>query len=123
MRDMKNKMTPEIADSIIDMTLRQGGGTFDSTGAAVTPESGYAVGTIRGTYMAITPSSSSLAYGAFSSLIRLYKAEYFGTWYHNGLIYIDPVAILDDRKEAEALGRLNGQKAIYDFASQREIRL
>ena len=53
------------------------------------------------------------------------KANAFGGWLdvETGLYYYDAVAIIMDRKEAERLGRANGQIAIFDLENLQEIRL
>lgn len=52
-------------------------------------------------------------------------AMYVGGWLdrETGLYYYDATVVVDDRRAAEELGRLNGQIAIFDLNHMEEIRL
>ena len=46
-----------------------------------------------------------------------------GTWLHEGYLYLDLVAILNNKELAREVGRLNQQIAIYDLTNKEEIML
>ncbi|MFF4952822.1 hypothetical protein [Streptomyces chattanoogensis] len=48
---------------------------------------------------------------------------FYGAWVDGGLVYLDLSMNLRDRAEAEAIGRLESQLAIYDVANGDVISL
>ena len=108
-----------IAHRVVGHTLLNGGGTFTRNGCPVTPESGYAVA-LEGQRYAEFPQVGP----ALELLSRVsYSAEYFGTWYDSGRLYVEPCEIIADRESAVRIGRERGQLAIYDFAAGEVITL
>jgi hypothetical protein len=115
-------------------TIVNGGGTFDAvTLTPLTPDHGYAVGLVTGTWRTIGSNvSGPWDYAAIAAAIlaaadytaRHYAARgvlstdarYVGTWIDGGVIHIDPVAIVDDIREALALGVITHQQSVWAFA-------
>ena len=48
---------------------------------------------------------------------------YFGAWVDEGVVYFDLTRIMEDRTAAILLGGVNGQRAIFDFATGQSIDL
>src|ERR1017187_8161332 len=100
-------------------------GTYNLNGVEVSFSSGYAVGLKKGglevdlTRGLREPSLE--VEDAFVFVADRGNATYVGIWRKDGRAYVDPVEWIADRKEAEALGRANGQQAIWDFANGVEI--
>ena len=53
------------------------------------------------------------------------KVNAFGGWLdrETGLFYWDATVICEDLETAKELGRINGQKAVFDIENLQEIRL
>lgn len=82
---------------------------------------GYAV--------ALADTQNSFGPEGLARVIRYVKdhpeVNAFGGWYDSvsGLYYYDATIIVDNLDQAIELGRANGQIAIFDLASLKEIRL
>ena len=50
-----------------------------------------------------------------------YAPCHVGAWLSDGLIYIDPIVVLDDFNEAVELAEANDQIAIYDFRKAESV--
>lgn len=115
------------------ITLRDGGGTFRvGPGDSIVldnPDWGYTVGRTRGSGVTIQPHPTSvflpvtLLFRAMRYVAVAYSVGLVGTWYDGGIIYVDPVVIMADRREALRLGRSLNQRAIYDNVNQRVISI
>lgn len=93
-------------------------------GSTYVPTQGYVVST--------TPAPHTLPatapFDAFADLVRDVTGAYgdvngLGGWLHDGVIYIDPVEIIPDRRAATAAGLRRRQLAIFDLATGTEITL
>lgn len=98
------------------------GFTMDLYGRVVKPTQGYAVG--------MTPISFDNPSEALETLAAIQSQWGFrnlnlGYWKddQDGHEYIDVVMVTSSREMAERLGRINAQKAIWDFGASQEIRL
>jgi hypothetical protein len=85
---------------------------------------GYAVGMTPRQHRVERDDVSGF-YRVILDVIREFNPYYVGTWVNpdDGLIYIDPIAILDDLEDAIALGVENNQIAIFNLDTMEEIRL
>jgi hypothetical protein len=109
---------------IIDQTVRDGGGTFTRQGAAFSPENGYAVAAVVGTWMKIPLEASDLAEEAVTTLLHVFpKVDFFGTWVSDGNIHLDPIFWVQSREEAYNLAKKLNQKAIWSFEAQKDIKI
>tara|TARA_R100000458_G_C8218495_1_gene203631 strand:- start:196 stop:678 length:483 start_codon:yes stop_codon:yes gene_type:complete len=55
-------------------------------------------------------------------IVQDYPEAYVGAWLSDdGLIYIDPIVVLDDFTEATELAEANDQIAIYDFRKAESV--
>lgn len=85
------------------------------------PSGGYAV--------ALAATQNSFGLDGLKKVLNHVGADtgamYVGGWLdcETGLYYYDATIVVDDRRTAEELGRLNGQIAIFDLNSMKEIRL
>jgi hypothetical protein len=107
---------------IATYTAEHGGGTFDArTFEPVEPASGYAVGLAQGTAAYVWWPKDVDRFA--KRVARMWNAPYVGTWHDpaTGWVEVDPVVIVADYAEAMSLARLNGQKAIYSFATREAI--
>jgi hypothetical protein len=129
-------------NSIYQRTLDNGGGTFEVSAPNFKRRSistGYAVGVIDGTFATVpvptNAKSRKSAHWHFNEAVRNIT-EYvasgtarandinaIGTWVNDGVIHIDPVAVIDGRDDAIALARKYNQLAIYNLATGEEVSL
>lgn len=107
-----------------------GGRTTEAaTGKSVEPESGYAVGQSERTAAQSRPGlfGRRVAHekAAQARLARRFPPDngyYVGSWRESGgKVDYDPARIFTSREDAMESGRVNKQKAIYDFKNKREI--
>jgi hypothetical protein len=120
------------AQSAADDTIANGGGTF-RIGAesrrliAASPTSGYAVGIHDGTFRTVALDSPWTRDDIAAALLaaRDYAiangADHVGTWVADGVVHVDPVAIIADYGPAVTIAHVTHQLAIWDFARGREI--
>ncbi|MFM9442571.1 hypothetical protein [Streptomyces acidiscabies] len=93
-------------------------------GSTYVPTRGYAVSTTPAPHT--LPATAS--FDAFADLVRDVTGAYgdvngLGGWLYEGVIYIDPVEIISDRRAATAAGLHRRQLAIFDLATGTEITL
>ncbi len=86
-------MNIETAYHILDLTVREGGATFDSDGGMLTRDRGYVVALKGGAIISV--HRPALAVGAIIEIARL-GYRYIGTWYSDEKYYIDIVAIVEE---------------------------
>jgi hypothetical protein len=112
-------MSLGLALSLLDAAFKDGGGTFYADGDTF-DGTGFVVGGKAPTFTcaATVIGPASVQAWMFNNPSRLY-----GSWMDDGTIYIDAVDIFDDRDQAIEVGRLRGEKAIYDMAAGADIRL
>lgn len=102
---------------IIEYTRTNGGCTVAS-GSISESSTGYVVGGKVPTV--IVPESDTVAlHNTIVQFANTYDS--YGTWLHDGNVYIDAIDILYDRDSAIALGRARGELAIYDIANGCDI--
>lgn len=114
-----------------DYTAEHGGGTFDGDMLLpLTIPQGYAVALPGGQELQyrnaeIGPAGRREIARMAQAVRDTFRPPYVGTWRDKvtGSVYVDPVVILPDLDSALILGRALHQKAIYDFAAQKEIDL
>lgn len=124
-------MIEQPVPGIMERTIANGGGTFDSrTRLPFTPSHGFAVGVCEGTAAKLVD-----VFGIEEAVKRIaeeFLTPYVGTWVEpDGSIDIDPVRWIADPlgddalafRTAVQLGRAFGQKAIYGFAKKEVITL
>ncbi|MFG2228062.1 hypothetical protein [Streptomyces sp. NPDC048644] len=104
--------------------INDGGHTFSPT--LPTPVDGYMV--------SIAGSERTFPVESFGpEVLAEYMADYaprvanqglfYGAWVDGGLVYLDLSLNVADRAEAEAMGRLESQLAIFDVANGEVISL
>ncbi|MCM1967768.1 hypothetical protein [Streptomyces sp. G1] len=117
-------MKTEIIEAQCEAIVRDGGLTFSPVRPA--PTGGYMV--------SVAGSERMIPLGSFGpENLTDYFAEYgarvlgegffFGAWVDGGFVYLDLSMNLRDRSEAEVMGRLESQLAIYDIANGQVISL
>ena len=127
-----------LAASLASAIAYQHGGTLTLTGHPAV-QKGYAVGTEGAelTVPAGPPTSSdvyvspdlikawlrSYAEPAINRITADNQHPHVGAWVNQGKVYLDVSVIVDDEAEAIRLGKLWGQKAIYNLAKGEEITL
>lgn len=110
-------------ETIAVYTLEHGGGTFEAgTGLPFEPAEGYAVAMAAGTQAWVTDPAD------LPDVARLvaqeWDASFVGTWVApDRRIHVDPVQYVRDLDRALAIGRENGQLAIYSFTTKEVIDL
>ena len=106
-------------------TIADGGGTYQhATGAPVTHSDGYYVGV--GNVATFETSSATTdeirrAIQAVWPTTLPHDAQYVGTWYARGYLYIDYVTHVQNRAIALALAARHGEQAIYDCATGTSV--
>ena len=98
-----------------EMTLRDGGGTFATNGEPIAPLNGYSVGIYNGTFDRVWDTDYEGFYRAVARVREAYPYSLVGTYAHDGIIEVDPVAYIINRKTALALARSTGQHSVYEF--------
>ncbi len=118
----KDEMDKTTANRVIDAALRDGGGTFTNTGAALVSQTGYAVGLYPGTW--VKTHLVTLAAEIIVDMAVIFPDAFVGIWIDDrSTIHIDPVTIVPDLEYALDLARANEQVGIYDFAKGQTILL
>ena len=100
-----------------------GGATLDaSTLEPVYPTEGYAVGLAFGTALAWRVPSEWTLDSAVRHVASTYPAASFvGLWLHDGIVDVDPVAIVATLPDALTLATVNRQLAVYSFVTGEDI--
>lgn len=116
-------MSIGLALNLLDAALADGGGTFYADGDPFT-RNGFIVGgkapsLVISADTAIGPDTTEMV----ARWIDDNRSRMYGSWLDNDTIYIDAVDVYDDREQAIEVGKLRGEKAIYDMASGEDIRL
>ncbi len=109
--------TTEIAN----ITLANGGGTFDNKGNEVKPRSGYAVGAVKGTAIIVSAENPDLIGDAAKIIARRFPDAWIGTWLNDGSVHVDPVIWVPSLQVALKLARATSQEAIYSFKDGIEV--
>jgi hypothetical protein len=110
---------------IVRLTLERGGLTIDPKTGEVYDNGGYAVG-------GFVPSKTIPVGQNWHDTVREFVQEnasvfnnghrmYLGTWIDGDTVWLDVSAIFEDKDEAIAVARANGEKAIWDFDNATEI--
>jgi hypothetical protein len=55
--------------------------------------------------------------------LRANPAPFYGAWVDGQEVFIDATDIVPQEQDALRLGAQRGERAIYDFATSREVRL
>ena len=110
-------------NSLLRLTIENGGGTFDRNLESVAPETGFAVGMVDGTHTILhLEDLESLDHSVMAILIQ-FPAAFVGTWLNDGKIHLDPVIIVQNRTDAIEMARKFNQKAIYNFSTGETINV
>lgn len=114
-----------IAAQAIATTLEQGGYTAPLQHDAPTPAKGYAVA-LKGHELQLkaaqaTPARVMSWIMEHVGAAKEAGATCVGTWEHEGVIYLDAVAVLDDETQAVEMAQDHQQLAIYCLHEGREI--
>ncbi|MFD7015865.1 hypothetical protein [Streptomyces sp. NPDC059928] len=104
--------------------IREGGLTFSPFSPA--PTCGYMV-SIAGSERTVPlddfgPENLAAYMGDYMAGVAE-RGLFFGAWIDEGLVYLDLSMNVADRSEAEAMGRLESQLAIFDIANGEVISL
>ena len=111
------------AHAAANVTLHQDGGTFSATDLAeVHPEKGYAVGGFAPTDIVNFDDASTVP-DRLMEFIAAHQVSFIGTWVHEDDIYIDGVAIIEDRAVALTVAAAHREMAIWDFSTNEEIQV
>lgn len=110
-------------NSLLRLTIENGGGTFDRNLELVTPEKGFAVGIFTGTFIIIDLEDLEPLNSTVSFILDEFPAAYVGTWVNDGKIHLDPVVIILDRTDAIEMAKKFNQKAIYNFETGETINV
>ncbi|MEU6573601.1 hypothetical protein [Streptomyces sp. NPDC046805] len=111
---------------LYDAVFTDGGFTirFNADGTLTPAASGFAVSATDEQWSI----PSDVPFADFAADVERLHALYpganaLGGWVDGQQLYLDPVEIIDDRAQAEFLGRQRKQIAIYDLSASEEIRL
>lgn len=121
----------KLIDRQLEVTLKNGGSTFNSIGIDFTERcQGYAVSIFpeHGVVVEGKIDRKDLEFYWKSILpLRAFSAQKLavGTWYsgREDKTYLDISMIVDNKERAILLGLMNNQKAIWDFGKKEEIFL
>lgn len=105
-----------LARHLIDAAVRRGGITAYPDGT--TPSSGYVVGIAgRGAIIDMSAPHTVMLASAWldATLPTLSATECFGSWFHNGDVYLDVSVVIANRDAALAVARATGEMAIWDI--------
>ena len=96
---------------------------IDMGGFAVSAHDGdFIVSGVCYTYYDIEEFITQNLWDTIRLIIRDYPEAHVGAWLSDdGLIYIDPIVVLDDFTEATELAEANDQIAIYDFRKAESV--
>ena len=97
-------------------TIVNGGVTVNLDGSAI-PSNGFVVALGR-KYGHIVPATD---YRAFSKALESMQGVSVGTWFNDGVIYLDSVEVIRDSETAYRLGVLRNQISVWDIANATEI--
>jgi hypothetical protein len=115
------------AKKLIDLTIKNGGVSFNSNLEELNYKEGFAVGIYnRINLVTINRKELEIQLNKISKDIefRLDRVdEFFGLWVNNGIFYLDRTFLEHNYNKAVYLGQFNKQKAIYDFKNKIEINL
>lgn len=117
--------TNRKATAILAATVESGGCTFDARNLlAFAPATGYAVG-VGGARLPAGDVTAEVIANTAYRVAQEFDSTYAGTWLDEGFVYIDAIRYFGSERRGDALacGRLYGQKAIFDFATQEAIAL
>jgi hypothetical protein len=118
-------VTSDLID-LYDAVFTRGGFTvrFNVNGTLTPAVTGFAVSATNEQWSV----PADLPFADFAAAVEHLHALYpaanaIGGWVDGQRLFLDPVEILDVRAEAEYVGRLRHQVAIYDLSASEEIRL
>ncbi len=120
--------TLNIAAAILDHTLEDGGGTFDTKGIEQGLTEGYVVGGIvDNLILPLKAQRSYLIHAIAKFLYRVPtigdKKPYVGTWIDGDKIYLDLSELTMDKYKAISLANERNELAIYDAANNSCIEM
>lgn len=103
--------------------LVDGGATLDA--ATLTPLGagrGYVVGLVDGDAASLPATATGREIvDALRRIAAANRAAVVGAWVDGGRIYLDPVEIVDDLRDALDRGRARRQVAVYDLAAGASV--
>lgn len=108
-------MDIELAQTIIDATIQNGGYTYTSKPGR------YVVGTGIGFTTHNTVTVEDLEH--ISQLCQEEECDGFGTWVHEGVTYLDLIETYDSRAEAYQAARAHNEIAFYDRVANQEHKV
>ena len=96
---------------------------IDMGGFAVSAHDGdFIVSGVCHTYYDMEEFITQNLWDTIRLIVRDYPEAHVGAWLSDdGLIYIDPIVVLDDFNEAVELAQANDQIAIYDFRKAESV--
>jgi hypothetical protein len=112
----------QLAQSVLDATLRDGGATFTVNGS----QSGaplYAVSIYpeREQIIRDVPTLDDITRYLDANADLISERNAVGTWMHDGKCYLDISRLVPTESEALALGARYGQLAVFNLATFDEI--
>jgi hypothetical protein len=113
-------------EALYDLTITQGGATVraeDYPSKIVMPKTGYAVATSGTTVEQDDKEAFDVVVDKMIAWCRETEVAYFGTWVHDGLIYVDGVEVFASKEFALGVAYARGELAIYDIAAGKEIAI
>ncbi len=119
--------------SAVKTAIKQGGGTFDTSGKLIEKDFGYWVGGYQRipspySHTPVTPRYVETVAKRIELLVgdlcmSMGPEDAIGLWVDDGLLYVDVSRYFRNRTKAIAAGIANDQKAIYDIANRADIDL
>lgn len=106
-------------------TIENGGATINPM-TCEAPTSGYMVGGIK--ELQVPHNSVDPFQDCFDEVLDMLFEAYkigacVGTWVYEGTLYVDISRNIQDLEEAEKIGRVCGELAIYDVNTGRSLAL
>ena len=121
------------AKKLIDLTIKNGGVSFNNELEAINYENGFAVGTwdiLKTTNLeALEKELNRIMNGEGTNLYRNSKLNtknglFYGLWIdENKVAHLDECVLIGEYYQAVQYGKDKDQKAIYDFKNGIEINL
>ena len=109
--------------NLVESIIKNGGVTLDMNGKTVQHTSGYYVSIAAIRTLPVNKLTALRIRNDLFLLKALYgniKNRYLGLWINDGVVYVDVSVNVKRKWYAMGLGKVHGQKAIWDCKNQRE---
>lgn len=112
----------KINKVLMDITMRNGGGTFTRSLEDANLKKGFMVSLPDHEQVVSLKEAHTISITDMVTIAKDLNA-YIGTWLDDGKIYIDLSVNINNIEDAKRIGRENNQLAIYDVYNKMVIRL